>query len=336
MSRDLRMERSIVLRLLLALMIAIAGGIVAQAANPPSPALPADGWASWQVDAVAGAPNWCCFDWQGKRAGSATCRLDGHNQGYGSRDRDDAVEAMRIYARFERGVLTRIRALGPSCPAEAKTAIADLGELATDASAGWLASQANTNEDLAGDVLAALAVHAGPVARDALLDIARHGPDRENRKNAVFWMGQVRAADSGRELEAIMFDDADPQLREHAAFALSQSDLPGRTAALVRLGKTDREPEVRGQAWFWLAQTGAPESEAAIAEALRSERDDEVREQAIFALSQLPDERAVDALGAIVKDPSRSREERKRALFWLGQSDSPRAQTYLADILDAR
>ena len=63
--------------------------------------------------------------------------------------------------------------------------------------------------------------------------------------------------------------------------------------------------------------------------------DEHVREQAIFALSQLPDERATRALIAAAEDRSLSREQRKRAVFWLAQSESEAAQTYLEKVLTA-
>ncbi len=58
-----------------------------------------------------------------------------------------------------------------------------------------------------------------------------------------------------------------------------------------------------------------------------------MREHAIFALSQLPDERATRALIAAAEDRSLSSEQRKRAVFWLAQSESQGAQTYLEKVL---
>jgi HEAT repeat protein len=58
-----------------------------------------------------------------------------------------------------------------------------------------------------------------------------------------------------------------------------------------------------------------------------------VREQAIFALSQLPDGRGTRALIATAEDRSLTREQRKRAVFWLAQSESDEAQAYLQKVL---
>ena len=90
---------------------------------------------------------------------------------------------------------------------------------------------------------------------------------------------------------------------------------------------------MRAQAWFWLAQTEAPEAEKAIGEAVKKDGDDHVREQAVFALSRLPAERATGALIKVAEDRSLPVEQRKKALFWLGQSEAASAAAYLEKML---
>ena len=63
-------------------------------------AVPRDGWASWQVDAVEGAPDFCCWSsWNGPVASQKACRLDDKNGNFGSRD-DATTDAVRVYARL--------------------------------------------------------------------------------------------------------------------------------------------------------------------------------------------------------------------------------------------
>lgn len=50
-------------------------------------------------------------------------------------------------------------------------------------------------------------------------------------------------------------------------------------------------------------------------------------------LAQLPDDRATRALIAAAQDQTLSREQRKQAVFWLAQSESDAAQSYLEKIL---
>jgi hypothetical protein len=304
-------------------------------------ALSQDGWSSWQIGAVSDAPDWCCWsDGMNFRDSSRmSCRLDASSQGYGSRDHA-TTDTVRVYAHTAGGKIDRLRVLSASCPVETATPIHDLGRVADDDSARWLMDLvrrdgATTARHDKEDVLAALAVNRGDVARDGLTGIARNDARTETRKQAVFWTALVRGQEGADITSSIMFTDKDAEVREHAAFSLAQSEASRATADLIRLGNTDRAAEVRAQAWFWLAHTAAPEAESAIFTALRKDTDAEVRERAILALSRLPDERAAKALLTIAEDRSQSRELRKRAVFWLSQSDSDAALTYLEQVLTA-
>ena len=304
-----------------------------------------EGWTSWQVAAVDDAPDWCCWNegsWSNGRNSSSAprtpCRLDSRQQGFGSRD-DASTDNVRVYAQTAGGRIDRLRVFSATCPVDAATPIRDLGTVAQDDSARWLVDlikqQNNGSADkrFQEDVLAALAINRGDVARDALAGIARSDSRVETRKQAVFWLAQVRGNEGADITSAVMFNDKNADVREHAAFALGQSRSPRVAPDLIRLANTDREPDVRSQAWFWLAHTKAPETERAIAAALRKEPVEEVRERAIFALSRLPDERAPRALIAAAQDQSLSRDLRKKALFWLSQSESDTALTYLDEVL---
>jgi HEAT repeat protein len=103
---------------------------------------------------------------------------------------------------------------------------------------------------------------------------------------------------------------------------------------LLRIAKNDnaaREP--RKNAVFWLSQEASDAATAGLTELVEDDREDrEVREQAVFALSQLPHDQGVPALIKAAKT-SKDPEVRKKAIFWLGQSDDPRALTLFEEIL---
>ncbi|HWS25750.1 MAG TPA: HEAT repeat domain-containing protein [Xanthomonadales bacterium] len=249
-----------------ALMFAWIGGH----ADSAELKLPADGWASWRVPAVAGAPDWCCF---GDRADQRrVCDLDARHGSYGTNSDDAPADHTIIYARFKAGQLQRLRAYGPTCHVQTTSAVAELGDVDVDISARWLATQLAAGDGHGSDLLAALATHAGAVARGELVHIAGHDGVRENRKDAL----------------------------------------------------------------FWLAQVGDAQVESTIRAALKAEPSREVRHHAVFALSLLPDERGVKALIGLLEDRSLSLEDRKQALFWLGQSEHATAQAYLAQVLAAK
>ncbi len=301
----------------------MAGGLV----------FPRDGWVSWEIETIAAAPAWCCFDWRSRNTSKAECQLDGPSQGYGSSDDDEGVSKMRVYAHFTLSKLDRLRALAISCPVVTKNAVQPLDAVTAEASLRWLTTVVTPHSKLSDDALAALAVHKGDTANDALGQIARSDASTENRKQALFWATQLRGADGLRMTLPFLFDDKDARVREHAAFAVAQTKSPQAVAALIKQGREDASTQVRAQAWFWLAQTGAADAEAAIRSALATESSRHVREQAVFALSQLPEPQNIAALVRIAEDRSLARGDRKQALFWLGQSQSAEAMKYLDKLL---
>ena len=104
--------------------------------------------------------------------------------------------------------------------------------------------------------------------------------------------------------------------------------------ALLELAR-DRElpAETRRQAVFWLGQAaGEPATRGLDSIAADDRGDLEVREHAVFALSQRPSAEGVPALIRIART-SPQPELRRRALFWLGQSEDPRALALFEELL---
>src|SRR5215210_7309274 len=104
--------------------------------------------------------------------------------------------------------------------------------------------------------------------------------------------------------------------------------------SLVKIARSPRLSEkLRGRAVFWLGQAASEAAGLALDSIARDDHGDrEVRKHAIFALSQRSTDEAVPALIRIARtndDP----ELRRTALFWLGQSEDPRAVTLFEEIL---
>ena len=153
----------------------------------------------------------------------------------------------------------------------------------------------------AGSGVTDLGVVAAPEAARYLLDLARAG--------------------SGRPAEEAIFP---------ATLADSVTVWPD----LLKLARDGGvATHVRNQAVFWLSQAAG---DAAVKD-LRDLVDDDnvdrdVREHAVFALSQEPHDVGVPALIQIArtnKDPG----VRRKAIFWLGQSNDPRALSLFEEIL---
>ena len=91
--------------------------------------------------------------------------------------------------------------------------------------------------------------------------------------------------------------------------------------------------ETRRQAVFWLGQAAGHAATRGLDSIARDSGGEiEIRKQAVFALSQRPAEEGVPILIRIARS-NRHPELRKTALFWLGQSEDPRALTLFEEIL---
>lgn len=89
----------------------------------------------------------------------------------------------------------------------------------------------------------------------------------------------------------------------------------------------------RKDAVFWLSQIAGDAATAGLTEIAENEDGDrEVRDQAVFALSQLPADQGVPILVRLAKT-NRDPKIRRKAIFWLGQSDDPRALQLIEEIL---
>jgi HEAT repeat protein len=162
---------------------------------------------------------------------------------------------------------------------------------------------------------------------------------------------RVRAHLGGKWKTSSAVDLGTVRPQEAAAYFLSlaeQVDGPGGDAllaaaladsaviwpALLRVARSPRLPaETRRSAVFWLSQAAGKAVAPALDSIASDTRGDrEIRKQAVFALSQREANESVPALIQIARvnpDP----EIRRTALFWLGQSEDPRALALFEEIL---
>jgi hypothetical protein len=106
---------------------------------------------------------------------------------------------------------------------------------------------------------------------------------------------------------------------------------------LLRLARATAVPrETRRSAVFWLGQAAGEAATRGLIELVDDASVElEVKESAVFALSQLRRDEGVAALIRIARTHA-SPSVRKKALFWLGQSDDPRALALFEEILTKR
>jgi hypothetical protein len=103
---------------------------------------------------------------------------------------------------------------------------------------------------------------------------------------------------------------------------------------LLTLARDDRASrDTRKSAVFWLGQAAGDRVVADLGALAAAENEDrEVQESAVFALSQLKDGAGVPSLIEVART-HRDPKIRKSAMFWLGESNDPRAIALFEEIL---
>lgn len=137
---------------------------------------------------------------------------------------------------------------------------------------------------------------------------------------ADFLLDAARTADSRATRDLIL-----------AAALAGEAEIWPELLAMAR----DRSlaSRTRETAIHWLGRRAARHAVEGLGGIVRDRtEDDEIREAAVFALSQLPDDRAVPLLIEVVRTLDDPRVV-NRALFWLADSEDPRAVALFEEIL---
>ena len=156
---------------------------------------------------------------------------------------------------------------------------------------------------------------------DVLLDIAQHDPDSDVRQQAVFWLSQVPTERAVALLDSILRTTTDEELQDKAIFALSQQHSPRAGAALRAYAeRADASTDSRAKAIFWMGQQRSAENAGYLRGLYAKLTDEDLKEKVIFSLSQMGGAENLRWLMDIALNEHEDVEQRKKALFWAGQS----------------
>ncbi len=119
-----------------------------------------------------------------------------------------------------------------------------------------------------------------------------------------------------------------------AVFSATLADSTVVWPGLIRIARNESLPrETRRNAIFWLGQAAGNAATASLDSIVADPNGNrEVRESAVFALSQRPHAEGVPALIRVAQT-DRDPDIRRKAIFWLGQSDDPRALALFENLL---
>jgi HEAT repeat protein len=210
-----------------------------------------------------------------------------------------------------------------------------LSQVGTDRAVGALDSILRFSKDpeIQEKAVFALSQHDSPRAQQALRTYAERAEvPEELREKAIFWLGQKGAAENAAFLRSLYGRLKTQELKKKILFSLSQMGGEENGRWLLGVARdTSQGVEMRKQALFWAGQGGVSITE--LTKLYGSVTDREMREQLIFVYSQRDEPAALDKLIEIAKGDS-SPDLRKRALFWLGQSEDSRAVQALQEIIE--
>ena len=144
-------------------------------------------------------------------------------------------------------------------------------------------------------------------------------------------LGRVSGPVAAKALLAVA---ARERRAEQAIFGAVIADSAVVWPDLLAIAKNETlYKDTREKAVFWLSQAAGDAATKGLTDLAEDEAEDrDVRDQAVFALSQLPHDQGIPVLMRLArsnKDPK----VRRKALFWLGQSDDPRVLALFEEIL---
>ena len=160
------------------------------------------------------------------------------------------------------------------------------------------------------------------------------GPDWPTAKSGVTDLGIVPPQDAARALIVLAGENARAADAIFPATIAEGVEIWPDLLTLAR--RKDAPEESRKQSIFWLGQEAGDKATGGLSELADADDDAaEVRESAVFALSQLSEGGGVPALIKLAKS-SKHPDVRRKALFWLGQTNDPRAIDVFEEILAGR
>ena len=193
----------------------------------------------------------------------------------------------------------------------------------------------SVDDELRGSAVFALSQQRSPAARRALRSVAEREdlPD-EVRTQALFFIAQGGTPEDLAYLRSVYGKMKSSESKQHVMAAMMAHQSRENAEWLIGIAKDRNEDiELRKQALFFAGNAGATTDD--LLAVYNSFPDDpEMRQHMLVVLGQRSsDPAAVTHLLEIArteKDP----ELRKMALFWLSQSDDPRATKLLEDLLE--
>jgi len=235
----------------------------------------------------------------------------------GSTNDDSVIDALRDFAVNSQENDIVEASLYALSRHTGERAIVVLSEIATSA-------KMPTQRKLA---ISSIASRPGEPAVDALLRIYDADQTLEIRKTVIYGFGNRKSERAGTKLLEIARGSDNVELRKTAISALSRRGGDKVIDNLLNLYDSEKNEEVKdqimsslGSGAVFYAGSGGSELKATIVGGGQNS-------------SRISDQRVVQKLIQIARDPQTPMDRRKRAIVWLARSKDPQVQKFLEDLL---
>ena len=187
----------------------------------------------------------------------------------------EAAPTVTVLVRLQTTQIRRVRSFSGDCQIDAGgLQVYWLGDVGGAQSVEFLktlvsgSAAGTTARDESESALSAIALHRGPAAAAAILDLAKNGTPRM-RQRALYWIARRAESQAAGVIAQAIDNDPDVDVKKEAVSALSQLPRDEATPLLIRLARSHPNPAVRRQAMQRLGESKDPRALAFFEELLR-------------------------------------------------------------------
>lgn len=165
-----------------------------------------------------------------------------------------------------------------------------------------------------------------------LIEVAKTHPNRELRKEAIFWLSEEGGKPALDFFDDLIRSTADREIQKQIIFAYGQMGEDG-IARLRTIARSHPSTEIRKEAIFWIASESDQDVLPLLDELLQSTNDPDLQKQILFAFAERGKESLTRLMDVARKHPNS--EVRRDAVFWLAEvaDDDRRVLDFFAETL---
>ncbi len=194
----------------------------------------------------------------------------------------------------------------------------------------------NTNKGINKKAVFAISQLRGIEKVKVLKKVVKEHKNEDIQKEALFWIGQTGGEGILDYLKDLARNHSSKKIRKSAIFGISQNESKKKLDILIDLAENSKDTETRKEAIFWIGQSKSEKAYKFISKNIFSAKDEKTQKALLFGLYNMVNENKGGGLDLLIKVAKEhpNMAVRKQAVFWLGQTEDPKALKALEDMLN--